>query len=226
MKIRRTKTRYAAIFDMDGVIVDNHHYHFLAWEAFCNKYDIPFDHQSFLTHFGGTNQEVMTALFGRELSAKELNDLSTEKEKLYRDLYRPYIQEVFGLRRFLEALVKSSVPVAVATSGPYVNVKFVLRELKLEKYFKKLIYDTYVKQCKPHPEVFLRAADMLKVSPDQCIVFEDSLRGIEAGNRAGMRVVGIATTNKPEELRDTVLTVNDFTELNLDIINRLMNNQN
>ena len=226
MKIRRTKTRYAAIFDMDGVIVDNHHYHFLAWEAFCNKYDIPFDHQSFLTHFGGTNQEVMTALFGRELSAKELNDLSTEKEKLYRDLYRPYIQEVFGLRRFLEALVKSSVPVAVATSGPYVNVKFVLRELKLEKYFNKLIYDTYVKQCKPHPEVFLRAADMLKVSPDQCIVFEDSLRGIEAGNRAGMRVVGIATTNKAEELRDTVLTVNDFTELNLDIINRLMNNQN
>ncbi len=226
MKIRKNKMKYAAIFDMDGVIVDNHHYHFLAWEAFCRKYDLPFDHQAFLTHFGGTNQEVMTVLFGRELEAGELEEYSSEKEKLYRELYQPYIQEVNGLRGFLEVLLKSSVPLAVATSGPYENVKFVLRELKLEKYFKKLIYDTHVKQCKPHPEVFLKAAEMLKIPPRQCIVFEDSLRGIEAGNRAGMKVVGIATTNKPEELKDTILTVNDFTELDLDTMNRLMNNHN
>ncbi len=218
--------KYAAIFDMDGVIVDNHHYHFLAWEAFCSKYNIPFDHQAFLTHFGGTNREVMAVLFGRELTDNELEEYASEKEQLYRELYQPYIQEVNGLREFLEALLKSSVPVAVATSGPLENVRFVLKELKLEKYFKELVYDKHVKQCKPHPEVFLKAADMLKVTPDQCMVFEDSLRGIEAGNRAGMKVVGIATTNKPGELRDTVLTVNDFTELNLEIINRLMNNPN
>ena len=226
MKKIRTDATYAVIFDMDGVIVDNHRYHYLAWEAFCRKYNLPFNRKAFLTHFGGTNREVMGILFGRELSDDELNEFSAEKEKLYRELYRPYMREVKGLREFLEMLLKDSVLTAVATSAPFENVNFVLRELNLEKYFNALIYDTHVEQSKPHPEVFLKAAEMLGVKPDQCVVFEDSLRGIEAGNRAGMIVIGVATTNKPGELSDTLLTIRDFSELGPQTLSKLLNHRN
>jgi beta-phosphoglucomutase len=188
------------IFDMDGVIVDNHQWHFEAWFEFGRRHGLNISQEEFSRYFGSTNHLVLKSLFGDTISEQEITSMGNEKEAIYRELYRPFIKPVDGLPLFLQNASDRGIPMALATSAPFENVKFTLDATGLERYFKVITDSSMVSRGKPDPQVYQITAAKLGVQPSECIVFEDSVPGILSAKRAGMRVIGVATTHKSDEL--------------------------
>jgi len=209
----------AAIFDMDGVIVDNHIYHMKSWEVFCQKHLIPFDENDFRArYFGKINHDIFRELVDSQLSKEQINILGEEKELIYREIYKDYITPVKGLVSFLENLKAAGIKTAVATSAPTSNLDFTVDSLNIRHLFDTIVDATGITNGKPDPEIYLKAAKLLHISPAECIVFEDSISGIKSGQNAGMRVIGLATTHSPDELPKTSLTIKDFNEISIEKI--------
>lgn len=207
---------FAILFDMDGVIVDNISYHVQAWKEFCKKYGNCLTDDEFNKNFSGrTNKEIFRNLFKRELSLEEVKKYEDEKESMYRDLYKMYIEPRKGLIKLLELLKKNGIKAAVGTAAPKVNLDFVLEYLKIEKYFDAFISSESVTKGKPDPEIYLKAAELLNANPKRCIVIEDSLLGIQAGLNAGAKVIGMTTVHKREELTNTDFVIDDFENLSI-----------
>lgn len=188
------------IFDMDGVIVDNHAWHFRAWVEFGKRHGIVITKEEFGKYFGSTNQLVLNSLFGNNITADDILRMENEKEAIYRELYKPFIKVVDGLPEFLHQASKKGIPIALATSAPFENVKFTLEATGLENYFSIITDSSMVTLGKPDPQVYLITALKLGVQPSECIVFEDSVPGILSAKNAGMHVIGVATTHTSEEL--------------------------
>lgn len=199
---------------MDGVIVDNFKYHLKAWRVFYDKHKIAISDEDILKTFGSTNEDILPGLFGGKLSKQELAELAGDKEAIYREIYAPDIKPVKGLPTFLTDLKAAGVKMAVATSAPPENLNFVLDRLKLADYFDHTVDASQISRGKPDPEIYTKAGQLLALPPERCIVFEDSLPGIASARAAGMSVVGVATTNPPEVLKDYVLLIHDFSQIN------------
>lgn len=213
---------FGAIFDMDGVIVDNMEYHAKAWEEFFHRYDPPMELEEFMLQFGRTNRDLFQVLFDRELTEEEVVRYGEEKEELYRELYAPHVEPLPGLIEFLKELKQAGNSLAVATSAPRVNLEFLFDRLPLRSLFDAAIDSSDVFLGKPDPEIFLKAAAKLNRAPSQCVVFEDSFAGIQAGRNAGMKVVGLATSHAPDKLEGSDLVIGDFVQITLKDIERLL----
>ena len=192
------------IFDMDGVIVDNHHWHFKAYVEFGKRHKLNISREQFMTYFGWTNRVIMKSIFGEDISEEEIITYGREKESIYREIYLPFIKPVEGLPEFLQFVSKRRIPLAMATAAPSENVKFTLQATGLEHYFSTITDSSMVSRGKPDPQVYLITAQKLGVQPSECIVFEDSIPGIQAATNAGMQVIGVATTHSADELRGYV----------------------
>ncbi len=208
---------FAVIFDMDGVIVDSNPYHLKAWQLFCTKYRLELD-IAYLKNkvFGSTGHKILPVLFDKDLSAEMIQDHCDEINSIYRDLYKGKVQTVPGVIGLLDTLVRNDVRFAVATSAPPENVEFILSETGLYDKLRLIVDDSQVNKCKPDPEIFLKAADLLNTDPGSCIVLEDSLSGIEAGKNAGMKVIAVATTHSHHELHEADMVIDDMTDLKLE----------
>lgn len=196
---------------MDGVIVDNHTYHVKAWEVFCQRHSLPFKETSFRAkYFGKNNFDILNGLMERSLTLKEIDVLGEEKEAIYRELYKQDITPVKGLKEFLIKLKSEGVKTAVGTSAPTSNLDFTIDSLDIRHLFDVIVDATGITKGKPDPEIYLKAARLLNVQPKHCIVFEDSISGIMAGQSAGMSVVSLLTTHSKEELPPTKLNLSNF----------------
>ncbi len=188
------------IFDMDGVVVDNHAFHFDAWMEFSRRHHFKLDAQIYRDHFNGkTNADLFRMLFG-DLSSAEMRELAAEKEALYRARYREHMRPHAGLPAFLRSLAARGIKTALGTSAPPENVAFVLDGLGLRGEFPVVVDGTMVERGKPDPQVYLLCSSRLGLAPESCVVFEDALAGLEAGKRAGCQVVGVATSHSEAEL--------------------------
>ena len=212
----------AFIFDMDGTLVDNMDYHLRSWIELFNGLDVQINQQEFHQRFSGkTTDMLLKEVIGEHLTQAEIRQFSETKESIYRELYRPHLRPVPGLVDFLAAAWGLSIPMAVATSAMKKNIDFVLGGLGLSLYFKVVIGAEDIRHSKPHPEIYLIAAERLGISPGSCIVFEDSLAGIEAARRAGMQAVVITTALSAEEARareSVIMVVKDYVELHPDVL--------
>lgn len=205
---------FAFIFDMDGVIIDSNPFHKIALREFCARYGYQLSEEELRNRiYGRTNKEWITNLFNRTLSPAELQHFGEEKESLFRDLYKNDIKPLSGLKEFLDQLNTHEITRAIGTSAPRSNVNFVLSKTGLEKYFTHILDESDVTHGKPNPEIYQKVAAKIGFPPSQCIVFEDSLSGVEAAQRAGCRVVGVATTHSFSELSNTDLVITDFRDL-------------
>ena len=208
----------AALFDMDGTLVDNSAVHVRAFEIFCDRYGVT-DWKTRLSNaFGRGSDDIMRMLLPEEIILKKgLQALGDEKEEIYREIYAPTIQPIAGLSALLELLNSHGIRCGVGSSGCRDNVNFVLSKCNIEPYFDVRISGDMVTHCKPEPEIYLTAAKELGVKIEECVIFEDARAGFEAARRAGAGlVVGIATTLtkaqiEAENLADIV--IEDFTEL-------------
>ncbi len=195
---------------MDGVIVDSNRLHTLAWLEYNRRHGIETTDAMNRRMYGKRNDEIVRDFYGPHLTADENFAHGAAKEALYRDMLRPNLANTLvpGIREFLER--HRNVPMAVATNAEPANVDFVLHEAGLRHYFRGTVDGHQVQNAKPHPEVYLKAADLLETHPANCLVFEDSITGVQAGLAAGMRVIGIATTH--DELPGVSLIVKDFND--------------
>jgi beta-phosphoglucomutase len=201
------------IFDMDGVVVDNHHYHFKAWMEFAKKYKFELNDKIYReTYNGKTNTDLFRMIFG-DISQDQINSYSMEKESNYKKLYEKEMKPHKGLIDFLDYLKFNRYKIALGTSAPTSNVDFTLDTLFLRKYFEVIVDGPQVTHGKPDPEVYVRCATLLDLAPKNCVVFEDSLAGLESGKRAGCKIVGVATSHEAFELKPlTDHILHDFTE--------------
>jgi len=210
------KYNFGVIFDMDGVLVHSNPVHKETIKEFFLKYNQQVSN-TFLEKrvWGRTNQEWIPEVFG-DISVDRTSHLADEKEQMFRDRFDPNSAFIPGIKEFLKKLNSNGIRTAVATSAPGENAEFILTELKIKEYFSVILDSSDVEKGKPDPQVYLKAAERLRFPASQCIVFEDSLAGVEAGVRAGAKVVGISSTHSAEELSGCAMVISDFLELTID----------
>lgn len=213
---------FAVIFDMDGVLVDSNPYHKKALVQFCQSHGYNLTEEELRAKiYGRTNKDWITNLFDGRVTGEELKKYAEEKEALFRRLYNGFVKPVNGLVGFLELLEEKQITRAIATSAPRANVDFTLQETGIGKYFNTILDDSYVENGKPDPEIYLKTAAAINYQPGSCVVIEDSLSGVKSARAAGTKVIGITTTHTRDELSDTDLVINNFTELNIEVVRSL-----
>ncbi len=212
--------KYSAfIFDMNGTMVDDMHYHELAWyKILVNELRANMSKEELRHQMYGKNEEMLERVFGAgKFSKEEIDDVADRKEARYREEFLPDLKLIKGLDQLLIKAKATNIGLAIGTAAIPANVDFILGNLKLWEYFPVIVTASDVTTSKPHPEVFLKAAEKLGVAPEHCLVFEDAPKGIEAARRAGVKAVGISSYHTATELaNDNVLCViNDYTDTRL-----------
>jgi HAD superfamily hydrolase (TIGR01509 family) len=212
----------AVLFDMDGVIADTNPFHKTAIRKFCEKYGFKLTEDELKQRiYGRTNKDWITALFGK-LTDEELMRYADEKEELFRKLYEPFVKPVDGLMEFMHELAKAGIPAVLTTSAPPANVQFLMGHIPVKHHFKMILDERSVTNGKPHPEIYLKAAAALQLPNNQCVVIEDSLSGVQAGKAAGSKVIGITTTHSSDELAGADWIADNFLQLSVKDLYRLV----
>ena len=213
------------LFDMDGVLVNNLDVHREAFAEFFRRYGVERTFDELNRHFGRGNDDIMGELMPRDIVERVgIRELGNQKEAIYREIYAPTIKPQEGLIEFLKESEREGLRSAVGSSGFLANVDFVLDKCDIRRYFSAIVAGDQVTKCKPDPEIYLTAAAKLGLEPSECIVFEDAEAGIEAGKRAGMVVVALATTFSREFLEETEadLIIDDFRDINVEQLRELL----
>ncbi len=192
----------AAIFDLDGTLVDNMRFHAAAWTALFARLGTQVAPERFERELAGKKSEdIFELLLGHPLPAASVAALAEEKEASYRAVYAPHLREVPGLTVFLGRLRAAGIRIAVATASPPANRDLVLNGLSLGHFFA-IVGPEHAVRGKPAPDIFLAASAALRVEPAACIAFEDALNGVRAARAAGMVCAAVTTVNGEAALRE------------------------
>ncbi len=217
-----TMAKQAFVFDMDGTIVDNMAFHTDSWITFFERRGRAIDADEFFRATAGRQGgEIIRSYLGEHLTIEEVAALNHEKESVYRELYAPHLKAVAGFEALLAQAQQHGVKLAVGTAAPPANVAFTLDGLDLRRHFDAIVGALDVARGKPHPDVFLKAAELCGVAPEHCIVFEDAPLGVEAARRAGMRCIVLTTTLPASSFAgydNVIAIVRDFTELKAELL--------
>ncbi len=212
------------IFDLDGVIVDTAKYHFLAWKKLANSLDVDFSEEQ-NEQLKGVSRvqslEKILAWGGIELSEDKFMELMAKKNNDYLSYVdamdeTEILPDVIKILDFLKA---EGYPIALGSASK--NARTILQKVNLLKSFDSIVDGTNVTKAKPDPEVFLNAAESLDTQPNDCVVFEDSVAGVQAANIAGMISIGIGD---PEVLGEADFVFKDFTEISIEFMKELSEN--
>jgi beta-phosphoglucomutase family hydrolase len=216
-----TTTGRGVLWDLDGVLVDTGEFHFQAWSQTLLEYGIPFTRELFQTIFGMNNAGTLSVLLGGVPTPERLAEISERKERLFRQAVRGCARPLPGVRVWLERLKVDRVRQAVASSAPPANIDALVDELGLRPYFQAIVAGSDL-PGKPDPAVFLKAASLIGVRPEQCVVVEDAVAGVEAARRAGMKCIAVTTTNPAHALRSADVVVERLDALPSDTFRRLL----
>lgn len=214
------KLSRAFIFDLDGVITETSEYHFLAWKTVCKKigYDLTRKKNEELK---GVNRNKCLDLimeWGKiRLSEKEIESLLEAKNNIYKDYIKDLNENDVceGVLNFINDAIKNNIKIALYSASR--NAKRILCQLKIIDLFTVIIDGNNVSNAKPDPEGFKIAADLTKTNTKDCVVFEDSISGIEGANKLNMYTVGIGSR---DVLKNADVVYKGFKNLKIkDIIN-------
>lgn len=190
------------LFDLNGTIIDDMSFHIQAWYEILNNLGATISYEQTKMQCYGKNEEVLERVFPGRFTAGEMTTMIIEKEKQYQENFRPHMRMIAGLEGFLEQSYKAGIKMAIGSAAIPFNIDYILDGLHLRKYFPVLVSAYDVVKSKPDPETFLQCAEKLMVAPEDCIVFEDSPKGVEAAARAGMKAVVITTMHTKEEFEN------------------------
>jgi beta-phosphoglucomutase len=210
------------IFDLDGVIVDTAKYHFLAWQKLSNELGIKFTHED-NEQLKGVSRVASLDLI---LKWGNKNVSQTEKEKFLiqkNEDYLAYIENIdaseilTGVEKVLKFLKENNQNIVLGSASK--NARPILEKTGIIHYFDAIIDGNDVSKAKPDPEVFILGASNVNALSSDCIVFEDSVAGVQAANIAGMKSIGIGDKNT---LHEAKFIFKDFDEISIDFIKELM----
>jgi beta-phosphoglucomutase len=210
----------AFIFDMNGTMIDDMQYHTMAWNNILNNLDANISLEETKLQVYGKAEEMFERIFGRgKFSEIELQEIILQKELTYQNEFRPHLKLIDGLDSFLQKAKARSIKLAIGTAALKTNVDYVLDELHLHDMFDAIVSAENVIASKPDPEVFLKCASLLNVSPNEAIIFEDSPMGIEAAKNGGFKAVAITTFHEASDFTkfdNLLFSIDDYKTENLD----------
>lgn len=200
----------ACIFDLDGVLVDTARYHYLAWRNLADRLGFSFtesDNERLKGVSRMASLEILLEIGKMNPSENEKITFAAQKNALYLE----YIEKMNpddilpGVREFLTELKKAGILIGLGSVSK--NAQSILSKTDITGFFDAIVDGNIISQAKPDPEVFLTGAKMLNTNPEQCVVFEDALAGVEAAHRAGMKCVGIGS---PDILSEADMVIPGF----------------
>lgn len=206
----------ACLFDLDGVIVDTAKYHYLAWKRLANELGFEFTKEQNERLKGVSRMkslDILLEIGGLSFDEKTKENLAEKKNKWYVEyISKMDSTEILpGVIDFLNSLKKNNIKIALGSVSK--NSKIILENTGITHYFDAIIDGTKITHAKPHPEVFLKGAEELGISPKHCVVFEDAQAGIEAAINAGMHSIGVGS---PKILGKADFVISSFEEMTID----------
>lgn len=208
----------AVIFDMDGLMIDSEPIQSKSFEAVLKEYGVVPEYQKngliqILGVHSGGNWQILK---DKHQIDESVETLLKKKTLAYTDLLKTNITPKQGLIKLLKYLEKESITMAIASSSPLNQIKFILHKLNLSNYFKVVVSGEDVERGKPHPDVFLEAAKQLKTKPEFCLILEDAETGVIAGKAAGMKVIAVQNNytknqdhSKADRIVNSLLKIDD-----------------
>jgi len=206
----------ALLFDLNGTMINDMAYHIRAWHRILNELGANISMERMKEECYGKNHELLERIFPGRFSEEEKNRMSFEKEKQYQLEFSPHLALLPGLPVFLEQAHSTGVKMAIGSAAIMFNIDFVLDNLNIRHYFDALVSADDVSESKPNPETYLKCAEQLSVSPKDCIVFEDSPKGVESAMNAGMESIVITIMHEKEEFRkypNVIRFIKDYREI-------------
>lgn len=209
-------TIQACIFDLDGVIVDTAVYHYKAWKRLANELGFDFteeDNEKLKGVSRIRSLELILELGGVTKTEAEKEELAARKNAWYVDMINQMTPaEILpGAKEFLETCINAGIKTALGSASK--NSMTILEKTGITNLFNVVIDGNKVSKAKPDPEVFLKGAEELGVKPENCVVFEDAIAGVEAAINGGMKVVGIGS---PVVLGKANLVISGLNEMTLE----------
>ncbi len=209
----------AAIFDIDGVIIDTAHVHHLSWKELFKDYGIDFTFRDFKTKIDAMPREKGLKKIVPHLSDEMIKKEAERKQKFFMKFLNETDIPVFmSTVKLIKDLKKRGIKTAMASSSK--NAAPILKRLGYFELFDTDARGAYVKRGKPYPDLFLKAAKKLKVKPEECVVFEDAQKGIDAAVSAGMKSIGVKR-DKDNPLKNADLIIPDLKHVSYAKINAL-----
>jgi beta-phosphoglucomutase len=211
------------IFDLDGVIVDTAKYHYLAWKKLANSIGVDFNQEQNEQLKGISRVRSLEKILewgSKTLSEDKFMELMARKNNDYLN-YIDKMDETEILpdvTKILEYLKHQKQTIALGSASK--NARAILKRVKLIEQFDAIVDGNDVTKAKPNPEVFLNAANALQVNAEDCVVFEDSVAGIQAANNAQMISIGIG---EESILNEADFVFKDFTEISTEFLDKLIN---
>ncbi|MES2373770.1 MAG: HAD family phosphatase [Bacteroidota bacterium] len=205
----------AFLFDLNGTMIDDMDFHIKAWHGILNGLGANISRGQMKEECYGKNDELLERVFPGRFSVEEKTKMSYDKETAYQLAFKPSLKLLDGLDDFLEKTSGQNIPMAIGSAAIIYNIDFVLDGLNIRHYFPVIVAAENVKMSKPDPETYLKCADQLGVSYNNCIVFEDAPKGVEAAQNAGMQCVVLTTMHTKEEFskyNNIVCFIKDYTD--------------
>ena len=188
----------ACLFDLDGVIVDTAKYHFIAWKEMAAELGFDFTEKENELLKGVSRMRSLDILLGIGKISKsedEKQALAEKKNQRYLEQVKRMNEEEIlpGVTRFLDDLRNNGILISLGSASK--NAPLILDRIHLKEKFDVIVDGNSISIAKPDPEVFLRGAELLKLNPAECLVFEDAQAGIEAALNGGMKVIGVGSSD-------------------------------
>lgn len=184
----------AAIFDMDGVLVDSEPLHIESYVRAFDEYGTDLSHEHYRQKIALGHHSVPELFSELDGNMDCWHELSKRKAELLKELIAEKLKLMPGIVELLKILRESDIPVALATSAGRSSLELIMEKFDLRPYFKIIITWEDVGAIKPDPQAYIVAAQRLGVKPKECVVFEDSPRGVLAAHRAGAKCIAIPTS--------------------------------
>lgn len=187
----------AVLWDMDGTLIDSEELHWISWRDTMASAGFAITHEQFLSSFGQRNDSILPQWLGSAATPQLIDKIADGKEALYRELVRQRgMSPLPGVAEWLQRLNDQGWLQAIASAAPRANIDVILEALSAAHFFQAIVSAEDVHRGKPDPEVYLTAASRVGASPENCIVVEDALAGVEGARRAGMRSIGVSHAGK------------------------------
>jgi beta-phosphoglucomutase len=203
----------AFVFDLNGTMVNDMPYHIKAWHEKIIQLGGSLTLDEMKHQCYGKNDELLERVFPGKYSLEERIKIGNEKEAIYRIEFKPFLKLMDGLEQFLKKADQENIKMAIGSAAIMDNINFVIQNMHIEHYFNAIISANDVKNSKPDPETFLKCAEALSVAPADCLVFEDTPKGVECALNAGMQAVVILGEHEAaefEQYENVIHLVRDY----------------
>jgi HAD superfamily hydrolase (TIGR01509 family) len=212
------------IFDMDGVIIDSEPVYFDIDKQMFEELNIAVSFEEHCSYVGTSSQNMWNTIIKKHGIADQPEELMRKEYSLYKEhlVNANDLQPIDGVVELINDLYKNKFTLVLASSSRMETIDIVVNKFKLAEFFIAKVSGSELAHSKPHPEIFLRSAQLIKSKPQECIVIEDSKNGVTAAKAAGMKCIGFLNPSSgDQDLKNADMVIRSFKELNADTVKSL-----